>query len=345
MWLKKGLTYERRSEACINDRVWSSWCDCGWQDVKIQLLIATTPANPVKHISQDIPVTNIHTSPAEILILSFCESSVKINYFPLFTKHYSAQLHLWFPFRGTVCPFFTAPPCHTHRVAEGFNFVRHVQHSHPCCSSLSILHQYVPFISSPHLTASPFSEISHDNVPAGLRDVHRTICGVFFCVIRADLLVMVFAWCAQNYQWRFAWDAHRCQWRLVCDVHRTISDGLCVMGTDLSVRLKASIPPTLSAHTPSPPHPTPPHLIASPSFLHDFTLRHTWWFVRDAHSAISCVHVLSPSPCCPKRVNFKVLGVHTDVYLQNNLLPLFLWHHYFWHVCKIKDNFTNHVQK
>ena len=268
MWLKKRLTYERRSEACINDRVWSSWCDCGWQDVKIQLLIATTPANPVKHISQDIPVTNIHTSPAEILILSFCESSVKINYFPLFTKHYSAQLHLWFPFRGTVCPFFTAPPCHTHRVAEGFNFVRHVQHSHPCCSSLSILHQYVPFISSPHLTASPFSEISHDNVPAGLRDVHRTICGVFFCVIRADLLVMVFAWCAQNYQWRFAWDAHRCQWRLVCDVHRTISDGLCVMGTDLSVRLKASIPPTLSAHTPSPPHPTPPHptLLPLPPF-------------------------------------------------------------------------------
>ena len=308
----------------------------------------------------------------------------------------------------------------------------------------------MPFISSPYRTASPFSGISHDNIPASLRDVHRTyICGGFLwdthrsigdgfcvmctelsamvcvwctrmsvtvcvwcaqiyqrwfvcdahrsirdglCVMCTELSVMVCVWCAQIYQRWFVCDVHRTicdgvcvmctdlsemvcvwctqiyQWWFLCDMHRTISDGFCVMHTDLSLYqwwflcdLHRNISDGLHGmHTdlsvmvcmwcaqiyqlgwqptfhqlslPTlPPHPLPlPHLTASPSFLRDSTLQHTWWFVRDAHSTISCVHVLSPSPCCPKRVNLKVLGVHTDVYLQNNLLPYFSWY-YFWHV-------------
>ena len=93
----------------------------------------------------------------------------------------------------------------------------------------------MPFISSPYMTASPFSEISHDNIPASLRDVHRTyICGGFLCDMHRSI-GDVFVWCAQNYQRWFVWDARRCQWQFVCDAHRSIRDGLCVNHTDLSV--------------------------------------------------------------------------------------------------------------
>ena len=289
-------------------------------------------------------MTNIHTSPAEILILSFCKSSVRIISLGLWStipRNYTCG----FFSVGPSVPVFTAPPCR--RVAEGFNFVWRAQHSHQCCSSPSILHQSMPFISSPYMTASPFSGISLDNIPAGLRDVHRTyICGGFlwdthrsigdgFCVMRTelsamvcvwcmqmsvtvcvwcaqnyqwwcvcdvhrsirdglcvmhtDLSVMVFVWyaqiyqwwfyvwCAQNYQWWFLCDTHRSitvsvmvfvwcaqkyQWRFAWDAYRSISDGLHVMCTDLSVRLTANFPPTLSAHTPSPP--PAPHLTLLP---------------------------------------------------------------------------------
>ena len=199
-------------------------------------------------------MTNIHTSPAEILILSFCKSSVRIISLGLWStvpRNYTCG----FFSVGPSVPVFTAPPCR--RVAEGFNFVWRAQHSHQCCSSPSILHQSMPFISSPHITASPFSGISH-NIPASLRDVHRAyICGGFLCdmhrsigdgfcvmctelsvmvcvwcdrtisddlcVMHTDLSEMVCVWCAQNYQ----------RW-FVCDAHRSIRDGLCVMCTELS---------------------------------------------------------------------------------------------------------------
>ena len=188
-------------------------------------------------------MTNIRTSPAEILILSFCKSSVRIISLGLWStipRNYTCG----FFSVGPSVPVFTAPPCR--RVAEGFNFVWRAQHSRQCCSSPSILHQSMPFISSPYMTASPFSGISHDNIPASLRDVHRTyICGGFlwdthrsigdgFCVMCTELSAMVCVWCTQMSVTVCVWCAQIYQRWFVCDAHRSIRDGLCVMCTDLS---------------------------------------------------------------------------------------------------------------
>ena len=202
----------------------------------------------------------------------------------------------------------------------------------------------MPFISSPYMTASPFSEISHDNIPASLRDVHRThICGGFFvwyaqiywwwllcdvhrtisdglygmhadvsdslCVMCTELSEMVYVWCAQS-----------CQWWCVCESHRSISDGFCVICTDLSVMVCVWI-----------------------------TQIYQWWFLCDMHRSISdsfCVICTDLSVmvfvwCAQIYQRWFMCDVHRTISdgfcVMRTDLSLYQW----WFLCDVRRNISD----